>query len=95
MKRLKFEKEKAKYEKMKKRSVTDGEFDRILRKRRAPQWIGVVLAFILGVAMIAEWPAPWLGPLTVYMGWAIVIILLVDLIKDVLMKEGLFYGLDR
>jgi hypothetical protein len=94
VKRPKFEREKAKYEKRKKRRLTDDEFDQILRKRMAVAWVGEVLAFAVGAAMIAEWPGPWLGPLTIYVGWAIAILLLIDLLRNLFAREGLFYRLD-
>jgi hypothetical protein len=95
MKLSKFDREKTKYEKRKKRNTTVDEFDRILRKRRVSQWIGDVLAFIVGLAMIAEWPAAWIGPFTTYMGWAFVVLILASLLRDALTGEGTFYRLNR
>jgi hypothetical protein len=95
MKLSKFEKEKAKQERRKKQNLSDEEFDHILRRRRVSQWIGVLLAFIVGLTMIAEWPMAWIGPLTIYMGWAFVIVLLVSLVRDAITGEGTFYRLDR
>jgi hypothetical protein len=95
MKLSKFDRERTKYEKRKKRNITDDEFDRILRRRRVSQWIGDVLALIIGLAMIAEWPAAWIGPFTTYMGWAFVVLILASLLRDALTGEGTFYRLNR
>ena len=95
MKPSKFEKEKAKYERRKKRNLTDDEFDRILRKRRVSDWIGYVLAFIVALAMIAEWPGAWMGPLTTYVGWAFVVLCLLGLAIDAITGKGTFYRLEK
>jgi hypothetical protein len=91
MKPSKFQKAKATHEKRKNRTISNGEFDGVLRKRRVSQWIGNVLAFIVGLAMIAEWPSAWIGPFTIYVGWAFVVLILVSFARDAVTKEGTFY----
>jgi hypothetical protein len=95
MKLSKFERQREKYEKRKKRTITHDEFDCILRKRRVSAWIGDVLAFIVGLAMIAQWPDAWLGPFTTYVGWAFVVLILASLLRDALTGESTFYRLNR
>jgi fatty acid desaturase len=95
MRRAKFEKEKAKYERRKKRDVTDDEFERVMRRKIWTQWLGAFLGMIIGLAMIAEWPGPWLGPLTTYVGWLIVVVWFLTIVRDAFTREGAFYRLDK
>lgn len=91
----KFQKLKAKHEKRKNRTLMNYEFDRMLRKRRVSQRTAEVLAFIVGLAMAAEWPAAWIGPFAAYVGWALVVALLVSVTRDAVKREGTFYRFER
>ena len=90
MKSEKFRKQKEKYEKKTKRRLTDEEFERVLRKQRKIEMIIMSICLICGLAIAVEWPGRWIEPFgqfSSYLGWVIVAISAVSLIKDVLKSK--------
>jgi len=93
MKPEEFRKKKEKYEKRRKRQVTDEEFEKVLRRQRKIELIIMSICLVVGLLLAVEWPGPWLGSsnqfasqFARYLGWAIVVFCAVSLIWDMLKR---------
>lgn len=65
-------------------------------RRRLYSCIAVILAVIAAIAIAVDWPGRWFGRLyefSSYVGWGIIIVLLLSLIKDFIKRGGAFYTL--
>ena len=89
MKPDKFQKRKKQYEDRAKVQITDEEFEKILERQRSIGMVVMAFCLIAGLAMAAEWPGRWaepFGKFSSYLGWALVVISAVNLIRDLLKK---------
>lgn len=89
MKPDKFQKRKKQYEDRAKVQITDEEFEKMLGRSRSISMVVMPICLIAGLAMAVEWPGRWVEPfgqVSSYLGWVVVVISGISLIRDVLKK---------
>ena len=89
MKPEEFQKRKKQHEDRAKVQLTDEEFEKMLRRQRSCSMVVMPICLIAGLAMAADWPGRWVEPFgqfSSYLGWVVVVISGVSIIRDVLKK---------
>jgi hypothetical protein len=84
-----FEKRKRKYEERAKVQISDEEFRKLLARQRTMGIIIMFICLIAGLAMAADWPGRWIAPFgdfSSYLGWVVVVISAISLIRDFVTK---------
>ena len=84
MKPDEFRTKKEKYEKIRKRQVTDEEFEKVLKRGRRIQLILFSFCLVVSLLFAVEWPGRWfefLGQFSSYFGWVLVVCFVVFLIQ--------------
>ena len=72
--------------------ITDKELEKRLMRQRPIVSLFYVFGLVAGLAAALNWPGPWfLPPFSSYLGWGILVLLAISLIKDWSRKEGAFF----
>jgi hypothetical protein len=98
MKPEEFNKQLKDFEEKDGRRISKVNFDAHLKRRQMYSWIAVGFAVIAGISIGLEWPGRWFsrfGEYSSFVGWGIIIVLFLSLIKDFIKKDGAFYILEE